>query len=141
MISLDLTAVASPRDGISSPAPGHDATAVLARETRYGQCWYRGQAVGPGASNLSEASAIRFLQTPTSTRGAAGRLPAGPRCPLAAREGGPGLLAWCPGLRRARMAEAEGFEPPVGCPTSVFKTGAFSQALPRLRTAGAAGAV
>ena len=39
------------------------------------------------------------------------------------------------------MAEAEGFEPPVGCPTSVFKTGAFSQALPRLRTAGAAGAV
>ena len=26
----------------------------------------------------------------------------------------------------ARMAEAEGFEPPVPCGTSVFKTGAFS---------------
>ena len=27
----------------------------------------------------------------------------------------------------ARMAEAEGFEPPVPCGTSVFKTGAFSR--------------
>jgi hypothetical protein len=25
------------------------------------------------------------------------------------------------------MAESEGFEPPVGCPTSVFKTGALNQ--------------
>ncbi len=28
----------------------------------------------------------------------------------------------CPGL-----AEAEGFEPPVGCPTAVFKTAAFGR--------------
>jgi hypothetical protein len=32
-----------------------------------------------------------------------------------------------------KVAEKEGFEPPVGCPTLVFKTSAFSQALPFLR--------
>lgn len=31
------------------------------------------------------------------------------------------------------VAEGEGFEPPVGCPTAVFKTAAISQTLPPLR--------
>ena len=31
------------------------------------------------------------------------------------------------------LAEGEGFEPPVGCPTMVFKTIAISQTLPSLR--------
>ncbi len=60
-ISVDLTAVPSPRDGISFPAPGHYSTAILAGETWYWQCWYRDQAMGLGASNFSEAIAIRFL--------------------------------------------------------------------------------
>jgi hypothetical protein len=33
---------------------------------------------------------------------------------------------------RSNMAESEGFEPPVGCPTSDFKSGAFGRTLPTL---------
>ena len=31
------------------------------------------------------------------------------------------------GTSESRLAEAGGFEPPVGCPTPVFKTGAFGR--------------
>jgi len=33
----------------------------MAGETGHMQCWYRDQAMGLGASNFSEAIAIRFL--------------------------------------------------------------------------------
>ena len=32
-----------------------------------------------------------------------------------------------------RLAEGEGFEPPVGCPTAVFKTAAIDRTRPSLR--------
>src|SRR5690606_11903569 len=43
----------------------------------------------------------------------------------------------CNGLLASRLAEAKGFEPLVGCPTPVFKTGAFdhSATLPRAQMA------
>ena len=59
-ITVDLTDVPSPRDGVSFPNPGHYSTAVLSGETWYWQCWYRDQAVGVGESNFSESIAITF---------------------------------------------------------------------------------
>lgn len=59
-ISVDLTDVPSPRDGISFPNPGHYSTTVLTGETWFWQCWYRDQSAGTGASNFSEAIAITF---------------------------------------------------------------------------------
>jgi hypothetical protein len=59
-IVVDVSALPSPRDGVSFPNPGHYSTAVLAGETWYWQCWYRDQSAGTGASNFSEAIAVIF---------------------------------------------------------------------------------
>ena len=59
-IVVDVSALPSPRDGVSFPNPGHYSTAVLAGETWYWQCWYRDQSAGTGASNFSEAIAVTF---------------------------------------------------------------------------------
>ena len=59
-ISLDLTDLPSPRDGVSFPNPGHYSTAVLAGETWYWQCWYRDPSAGTGASNFTQAIGVTF---------------------------------------------------------------------------------
>ena len=59
-ITVDLTDVPSPRDGISWPSPGHYSTTVLVGETWYWQCWYRDPSSGAGHSNFSEAISVTF---------------------------------------------------------------------------------
>ncbi|MDG1051510.1 MAG: hypothetical protein P8R46_14975, partial [Planctomycetota bacterium] len=59
-IPVDLTAVPSPRDGVSFPNPGHYSTTVLAGETWYWQCWFRDAQEGAGHSNFSNAISVTF---------------------------------------------------------------------------------
>ena len=59
-ITADLTALPSPRDGVSYPSPGHYSTAVLAGETWYWQCWFRDPTSGAGHSNFTEAISVTF---------------------------------------------------------------------------------
>ena len=55
-LTLDLMDIPNPRDGIASPGPGNNVTAILAGETWYWQAWYQ----VTGGSEFSDAIGIAF---------------------------------------------------------------------------------
>jgi len=55
-LTLDLTDIPNPRNGISWPNAGNNVTAILAGETWYWQAWYR----VTGGSEFSDAIGVTF---------------------------------------------------------------------------------